>query len=181
MLELAEPSQNIGSWKKALSYIDTALKTDQKAEYYALKATILFVLGNQDKSKNLFKQALKVSENKTVRQEILNNYACVLAEGGEKEEALRLWDSLAINEDYLTPEVALVNKGKVLMEQGLAEQASQSFAQAVGYAPGYLDAQYFLALARVQLNDVKGARDSIKTILYLDKDHQGALLLAKKL
>lgn len=181
MIELSENNHGIGNWKKALSHIDDAIIIEPKAEYFALKATILFMLKHKKSSAYFFDRALQVSEDGPVKKEILNNYACMLAESGKSDEALEIWKKLVSSDDYLTPEVALINQGKVLMKRGHLKKARKSFSKALTYAPGYLDAQYFLALAEIELKNTSVAQDLVKTILYLDKNNQGALLLAKKL
>ncbi len=181
MIELSETNQGIGNWKKALTHVDAALAVEPKAEYFALKATILFMLKHKQSSAFFFDQALQASEDGPVKKEILNNYACMLADSGRSDEALKIWKALIASDDYLTPEVALINQGKVLMKQGAFKKARNNFKKAVTYAPGYLDAHYFLALSHMELKNIKAAQDQVKTMLYLDKHNYGANLLAKKL
>lgn len=181
MIELSENNNGIGSWKKALSHVDDALAVEPKAEYLALKATILFMLKHKKSSAFFFDQALRACEDGPVKKEILNNYACMLAESGKRSEAVKIWKALVASDDYLTPEVALVNQGKVLMKQGALKKARNSFSRALKYSPGYLDAQYFLALAEMELKNTAVAQDLVKTMLYLDKSNYGANMLAKKL
>lgn len=181
LCELSQGQQGSRSWRKALAHLDNALKNHESAPYYALKATMLFLLGKPEKSNLWFQKALKVCHKPRIKNEIMNNYACLLAEQGKKQEALAIWDSLVSNEHYLTPEVALVNRGKLHAKQGGMRQAYADFSRAVKISPGYIDAQFFLALAAENCQEIDLAKDTVRTVLYLDCNHKGAVALADRL
>lgn len=181
LFELSHGKQGNRSWRKALSHLEEALKSHETAQYCALKATLLFLLEKSQKSEMWFKRALKQCNNPRVKNEIMNNYACLLAQRGEKARALVIWDALIADEQYLTPEAALVNRGKLYAKQGLMDKAYDNFSRAVRLSPGYIDAQFYFALAAEQCNKITLAKDAVRTVLYLDKNHQGAVALADRL
>jgi Tfp pilus assembly protein PilF len=183
-----ESQRNDGSYKKALGHIDKALDHDKKAEYLALKATILFKLGQEKEGYEYFEKALQLDVDPQVRAEILNNKACLLAHVGMKENnhekidtAIHIWDDLKNNKDYLTPEVSFFNQSKVYIFKNNPEKAKENLLASVSLSPSYVDAHYYLAYVAHQLNDVSLAKDHVKIVLFLEPEHQGAVQLQESL
>jgi len=175
MLELSEELSSDQGYKKALHNIDKALACDKKPEYLALKATILFKLNQIEESVACFKLALDdTTIDSLAKPEVLNNYACVLAHQGHCDQALKIWQLLLSDKHYLTPEVALVNLGKIYVQNGDYAQAKDAFARAVTLEPGYLDAHYYCALAAHETKDFCLAKNEVKTVLFLEPTHRGA-------
>jgi len=181
MIEISGKQQDLSALRKGLEYIEKALEHTTRAEYLAVKATILFLLHKHKQSAKLFEQALQATTDKRIKADISNNYACVLAQQNNYQGALELWQDLAANQYYLTPEVALVNQGKVYAQQGKLEPARDFFSQAINQAPNYVDAHYFLALMAHELNDVRQAKHEVKTVLFMEQHHAGARTLASRL
>lgn len=172
------------AYKKALGHIDKAIEYDKKAEYLALKATILFKLGKEDEGYEYFEKALQLNVDSQVRAEILNNKACLLAHVGMKERndekiniAIHIWDELKDNKDYLTPEVSFFNQSKVYMFKNDPQKAKENLLISIHLSPSYVDAHYYLAYVANQLNDVALAKDHVKIVLFLEPEHQGAAQL----
>jgi tetratricopeptide (TPR) repeat protein len=95
------------------------------------------------------------------------------------EEALALLKELEKSKDYLTPEVACVNQGKLVIDcYRDYQKAHEHFLHALALAPSYVDAHYYAALTAYQLKDLPCAKNEVKTILFLEPDHQGARALA---
>jgi len=182
MLELSEDLSSDQGYKKALHTIDKALACDKKPEYLALKATILFKLNQTEDSLVCFKQSLDHEDlDPLVKSEVLNNYACALAHYGKPHEAMKIWQGLLDDQHYLTPEVALVNQGKIYIKNNNYQAAKQVFTRAVTLEPGYLDAHYYRALVAFHTKDFCEAQDEIKTVLFLEPSHPGAQQLDKSL
>jgi len=182
MLELSEDVSSDLGYKKALNHIDKALACDKKPEYLALKATILFKLNQTEESLACFKLSLgDEAIDPLAKPEVLNNYACVLAQQGKCDEACKIWQNLLGDKHYLTPEVALVNLGKVYVQTGDYNKAKDVFTRAITLEPGYLDAHYYRALAAYQTKDYLVAKNETKTVLFLEPTHQGAQELDKNL
>jgi len=188
LLELNQDDQAVGesAYKKALGHIDKALHYDKTAEYLALKATILFKLGKEQKGYEHFEKALQLDVDPQVRAEILNNEACLLAQMGMKEQkngkidqAIQIWNGLKDNKDYLTPEVSFFNQSKVYMFKNDPEKAKENLLTSVQLSPSYVDAHYYLAYVANQLNEEKLAKDHVKIVLFLEPEHKGAVQLQK--
>jgi tetratricopeptide (TPR) repeat protein len=181
MLELSDESSEQFCYKKALCYIEKALRYDVQPIYLACKATLLFRLNQYGESTICFQQALAESKDPVERAEIMNNYACLQAQMGKQQEAIITWQELLRDKSYLTPEVVHVNLGKIYAEKQDFSQAKSQFVAAVALAPSYLDAHYYLAWSALKLNETTLARDQISTVLYLEPDHAGARGLEKML
>lgn len=167
--------------KRALDYIDKAIEQDDQPEYLAFKATLLFKLKHFDESSGYFKKALNKQTQPAIKGEILNNYACLLAENGKIDEAFGMWRALEVDPYYLTPEVAFFNEGKVFATLKEYDKAKTCFLKATTFAPNYLDAHYFLALTAIRCGDLALAKNSISSVLYLEPTHTGAAQVAQKL
>lgn len=184
MLELVGQNEQVSadvSLRKALSHVDKALEQQQKPEYLAFKATILLKLNHEDESSVYFQKALDAQPVPSIRAEILNNYACLLAQSGHEDKAFVLWQSLEHDSYYLTPEVACFNQGKAYALKGDYNHAKDCFLKSITFAPSYLDAQYCLALAAYEVQDLALAKNSVKTLLFLEPAHVGGQHLAQKL
>jgi len=175
--ELEAQHGTIISYRQALQYIDKAIKHDVRAEYVAHKATLLFLLGNQEGSLLAFKCALKLPMAASVKSEVLNNYACLIARRGERKKALQLFEQLEQDEDYLTPQVALVNQAKIYYEKSDYRSAKQKLVYAVSIAPDYIDAHYYLGLTCYVLREYLTALKVVERTIYLDPEHAGAARL----
>jgi|GEM_PF-1149607 len=181
MLELSETDISEHNYKRALLNIEKALKQNVKPEFLALKATLLFNLGHYDESEQSFKDAMNETKEDHVKAEILNNYACLLAQKKQPEKALKIWQDLEHSKDYLTPEVAYVNEGKFWYDQQNHLKAKECFQRATNLAPEYLDAHYYLSLAAYQLKDTPTAKNEIKTVLFLEPEHKEAQKLSQSI
>jgi len=182
LLEVSEADESNLSYKKALDFINQAIDCEPKAEYLALKATLLFKLNQDILAYKFFNKVLSFDLDGKTRAEILNNKACLLAQVGLKkygnmrnvDMALNIWKRLENNKDYLTPEVALVNQSRVYFCLKKYIKAKEKLMKAVYVSPAYLDAHYYLALVAHSLNDFSLAKTEIDTVLFLAPNHNGA-------
>lgn len=179
--KIETPGQEILAYKQALSYIDKALEQETTAEYLACKATLLFKLKNSEQAKILFTQALQEKMPLPLKNEILNNYACLLAQNNQEEEALRIWQKLVNDEYYVTPEVAYVNQGKVYEAKQKYHEAKECYSKALALAPDYLDAHYYLTTIAQKQGDTSLAEQTITQAYSLDPSNKGILMLAQQL
>lgn len=172
------------SYKKALEYVNLALNLYTAPEYLALKATLLLELADENVALEFFDAALLNTKDNKLKCEILNNKACLQAQVGmlSKNEnliysSIAIWQDLAKNKDYLTPEVALYNISKVYAYNNNYISAKQNLERAIYLSPNYLDAHYYLALINYNLSDFNAARREIDSVLFLYPEHKNALQL----
>ena len=178
LVELEDMWAENQQYKKALVSLDTALSYEPNGEYYALKATLLFLLGQEVEARQIFHKALACSTDSKIKTEIQNNYACLLAQNGKADEALLIWEGLEKSKDYLSPEVSLVNQAKCYLSRGDHMTAHEKLQQAIDCAPSYLDAHYYLALVEWHaFKDSNRAMQSAETALFLEPSHKGAQAL----
>lgn len=179
MVELSETDCSDTALRKALDYGQKAVLCQAKPEYQAICATILFKLGQYDKSLAYFKQALAQTKNSGLHGEILNNKACVYAQLGDRDKAEKVWKKLVRAPYYLTPEVALVNLAKLCVHDQEYEEAKEYCKQAITAAPTYIDAHFYLAILSYKTNDISLAKKEVLTTLFMEPNHHGALQLEK--
>lgn len=180
-VELTDAQATAYHYKKALSYIDQALAIHADARYQGLKATLLFTLRQYDESRVFYELALADCSDLTLKAELSNNYACLLAHQGQHERARELFLQLSTDRHYLTPEVALVNLGKIDIERAAYTSALGYFQRAIALAPEYLDAHFYVAMAAHLNHDDGLAKQEVSTILYVDPENKAALSLQAQL
>jgi Tfp pilus assembly protein PilF len=177
-LDVAGDGDRVIAYKRALAHVDQALQYEQRPEYYAFKATLLFKLGSAQESKMCYEQALALEPEHALKLEIINNYACLLAHIGDNDRAIEKLQDLINDPSYQTPEVALVNLGKLHSQAHHFIQAKNAFERAVRVAPSYVDAHYYTALIAHRLGDIDVAKQETQLVLDLEPEHVGATQLA---
>lgn len=176
ILEL-EQSRGEHAYRKALRYIDMALKHEYAPHYLAQRATLLFLLNKEKESVKCFEQALQLSMPADMRADILNNYACVLGKRGDTKRALVFFESLEHDKNYLTPEVALVNQARIYYDEGDLVKAQKKLTLATQYAPDYVDAYYYLGKIYVDLKNYRSAVQALDKTIQLEPRHKAAISL----
>lgn len=166
------------TYRRSLADINEALGCDEQPQFFAHKATLLLLLGNEKESLAVFQKALACEGLiQPVRMEILNNYACALARSKKTNEARELFEQLERDKDYLTPEVAMVNQAKLYCDAHDFVHADEKLQGAIRLAPDYVDAHYYRAAVLYQLKDYDAALVAVDKTLALETAHQGALEL----
>lgn len=185
LAEISDPKiSKQHSYKKALFYLDNALSQEERPEFLAFKATLLFELGYSVLGEQFFDLALDRVKDSRLASEILNNKACLLAQSGmlnnennKIDTAQNIWKDLELNKDYLTPEVSLFNQSKIFVYKNEYKLAQEKLEKAITIAPNYLDAHYYLALVSYNLSDIEYAKKEVETVLFLYPEHKSALRL----
>ncbi len=145
MVELQHAGNDERSWRAALAHLDQSLAKHEMVEVLATKAHMLVMLKQFDQAISCFESILQHEAAGRRRCDIENNYACALAAAGRAEDAHKIWGRLCTGGDYLTPEVAFVNRGRAYLQEGDVPQAKRMLAEAVSIAPDYVDARYYLS------------------------------------
>lgn len=180
MLELGEDDNREISYRKALCYVEKALAKDRNPTYMAQKATLLFLLDQTKDSLKCFQSALRMPMPASVKAEILNNYACVVAKSGDRKKAMSLFEELEKDKHYLTPEVALVNQARIYYDEGTFALAKEKLDCAVRFAPDYIDAHYYLGLVCYKMEDYGAALQALDKTIRLESKHKGAIALREQ-
>lgn len=179
-LRLEQPGEI--AWRKALTSIDQALSLDASRErYWVLKGSLLLKLGMPKMSVDAFEQALKCSKVPALRAEVLNNYACALAELGKEEKALARWEEALTTPSYVTPEVVHCNRAQYWLHKKEYSKALSSLELAIQAGGEYSDAYFFKALTLYHLKRYSQAYDVLVVLLAFDPDYQPALALQQEL
>ena len=180
-LELADEHKEHARYQSALQLVNQAIAQASKPEYIALKATILLHMGHTAASVAAFDQALALPADEYLKAQIMNNYACVLAQRGDREKAHKIWQELAGSAWYQTPEVAWVNLGKLHLDGKEPGRAKEAFKMAGLLSPNYLDAHFYCAVAAKAAGDKILARNELEMVLKLEPEHEGAMVLSQGL
>lgn len=179
-LSLQEQLTDARAFSDALHYIDLAIVADPQPIYHAQRGTILLQGGHLEDARVCFESLLAQSLVPALKNEIRNNYACLLARLGRTAEAAALWAALINDPHYETPEAALLNYSKIRVLDGDFEGAREYLNRAIRIDPNYTDAHYHLAaLAHYHLHDDALARKELTTVLFLDATHGLASKLAE--
>jgi Tfp pilus assembly protein PilF len=180
--DLADSAKTHGAYQAALQHINQALVLEKKPEFLALKGTLLMHLGHLHLSESCFKEALLLPTTEDgLHEQILNNYACLLAQLGKTEDASRIWRDLASSPVYNTPEVAWVNIGKLELSAEHFGKAANAFTTAAMLEPQYVDAHFYCAVAACAAGKNRQADEALKKVLQLEPSHQLARSMANLL
>ena len=170
------------AWRNALGLLEQALVVDpKKPECWALKGSLLLLLGMPQLSIDAFDRSLQHATMPAKRAEILNNYACTLAELGREQEAFAKWGEALAIPSYLTPEVVYCNQGQYWLRKNNFDNALAAFDRAVNLAAEYSDAHFYRAVALFHLKKYGQAHDAVVTLLAFDPQYQPAQALKSEL
>src|SRR3990167_1211143 len=179
-----------GNPKKALNLVDKSIEYKSTHKALLLKATLLYSINELNVSVALFKKI--INDKKTppaMKADALNNYASVLYDMGNHDQADEIWNSLGVNKDYLSPELAYFNLGLVHLRRatnipddspeyfGELEKAERRFKQALTISKYYTDALFYLGQIYIRRNQLQQARNTLIDLLIESPEHE----LAKNL
>ncbi|MBM3887142.1 hypothetical protein FJ364_04385 [Candidatus Dependentiae bacterium] len=182
LLALQVEENNDICWRKALGMVDQAIKLDKKrSDFWALKGSLLLLLDMPQLSIDAFDKALALASIPAKRAEILNNYACSLAQIGLEEQAFIKWREALATPSYPTPEVVYCNQGQYWLRKNNFEAALNAFDRAIQLAAVYSDAHFYRAVSLFYLKRYSQAYDATVTLLTFDSDYKPALALKKEL
>ena len=179
-MELADDRKGNARLQSALHQINLARDQLVKPEYLALKATILQYQGHTLESLSFFNKALALPMDPGLKAQIMNNFACVQAQGGDYARAKEIWQELAASSWYPTPEVAWVNLGKMYLEYNDPTRAKEAFKTATVLAPQYVDAHFYLAVAAQAAGEKSLAIAGLDAVFKLEPEHGPAQAFGEK-
>ena len=174
--------------REALVLIEQSIKTEPTPRAYALKATLLYQIGEYQESLKLFENI--VNDKSTpiyLKTDVSNNFACNLLALGQIDKAEAVWQNLAEDRHYLSPEVAWFNLGLLELarvpekqttltkkEKSHLEKAETYFRKANKINQDYIDSYYYLTLALIRLNRLDEAKQEVVQIIGIMPEHKNA-------
>lgn len=180
---------DLGALHKALNNVEKSLAVYETSNARALKGTILLQLGALDESITLFEHIVADKTTpKAKRADMQNNLATALYQRGNYARAKELWQEIAKNTHYISPEVAHYNLGYAALNEACKaaynknqsartlylEEAVQHLQNAIAISHEFIDAHFYLANALIALNQPVPAREHLLTILTINPDHAPA-------
>ncbi len=166
--------------RKALCSLEQALALDAtNSDYWSLKGSLLLLLGMPQMSTESFEKSLSLAKTPSKRAEIINNYACALAESGYEEKAFSMWADVLSEPSYTTPELVYCNQGQYWLRQSKTDKALPLFQKAIKIAEDYSDAYFYLALTAYQEKKYSYAFSVLMNLLAFDEDYEPAKELKK--
>jgi type IV pilus assembly protein PilF len=154
-VQLAIEYMKIGKLAAARETIERGLKQDPESANVQSTAGLIYERLNENaKAEKAYSTAARLG-----RQDpnIQNNYAGFLCRSGKAEAGEKLFDEVARNPAYQTPEVALVNAGVCVEAVGDALDAERYFNKALALRPNLPDAILQLGNLAIKRGDAEQA------------------------
>jgi len=171
--------------RQALQLVDKSIELENKPESLAYKVTLLYQLQDFKQCCALCKKIINDKKTPvTLKADTLNNYACSLLALGKEDKAQEIWQELTKNKNYLSPEVAWLNLGRLELLNAIRNKdqdvlfnefivkANKSLSKAVMLSSEYVDASYYLAITYIYLNNLQKAQNILEDILLFVPDHK---------
>lgn len=181
--------RDLGALHKALNNVDKSLAVYETPNARALKGTILLQLGALSESITIFEHIVADKRtSKAKRADAQNNLATALYQQGNYTRAKQLWQELAANTHYISPEVAHYNLGYAALNEACKaaynnnqqaraihlQEAVQHLQNAIAISHEFIDAHFYVANALAALNQPVSAREHLIAILAINPDHAPA-------
>jgi len=191
-VQLGVAYMNQGNLEVAKEKLDKAVEEDPHlASVHTARALLFDRLNKPKEADDEFREALRLNSEDPNTQ---NAYAVYLCRTGRTDEAVKLFQSVATNALYRTPEIAYSNAGVCLREAKRYQPAAESFQRAVSIRQSYAEGvfqlvelyymQGDLVHARAQLDKYLGSFDATPDLLFVGvrvTRAQGDQIAAQKL
>jgi type IV pilus assembly protein PilF len=162
-VQLAIEYMKIGKMSSAQEFIDRALKEDPGNANVQLTAGLVYERLNQmSTAERAYASAARIGRNDP---NIQNDYAGFLCRTGKAAAGEKLFDEVARNPLYQTPEVALVNAGVCLRSAGDVLDAQRYFNRALAIRPNMPEALLQLGNVAIDQDDGREALDYVQRYL----------------
>lgn len=147
-VQLAIEYMKIGKLTAARETIERGLKEDPESADVQLTAALIYERLNESaRAERAYSTAAKLGK---ADPNIQNNYAGYLCRTGKSSAGEKLFNEVARNPAYQTPEVALVNAGVCVENSGDALDAERYFTKALTLKPNMPEA--LLQLGNLAMN-----------------------------
>lgn len=132
-VQLAIEYMKLNKLAASREFIERALKQDPDGANVQLTAGLVYErLNEMPKAEKAYSTAARLGKQDP---NIQNNYAGFLCRTGKAAAGEKLFNEVAVNPAYQTPEVALVNAGVCLRSSGNAIDAERYFTRALAIRP----------------------------------------------
>jgi type IV pilus assembly protein PilF len=162
-MQLAIEYMKLGKLASSRDFIERALKQDPGNANVQLTAGLVFErLDEMPKAEKYYSTAARLG---TRDPNIQNNYAGFLCRTGKAAEGEKLFNAVARNPLYQTPEVALVNAGVCVSSSGDVLDAERYFTRALAIRPNMPEATLQLGNLAMERGDAALALDFVQRYL----------------
>ena len=154
--ELATAYYGAGQYNVALEEVKIALNA--QSDYLPAVnqlGLIYLALGETANAKKELQRAMRIAPNDP---SINNNFGMLLCSMGDAKEAMRYFEKALSNPLYRTPELAYVNAGVCLKNEGDFARAEEFLRRAIALSPDLPQAQYHMADLKFSMGDPKSAQ-----------------------
>ena len=177
--ELAVAYYQAGQYDVALEEVQIAL--DAESNYLPAVNQLGLIhleLGQMEDAQRELKRAIRIDPD---NPSINNNYGMLLCSMGDAAEAMRYFERALGDPLYRSPELAYVNAGVCLKNQGDYERAEQFLRRALAVAPDQPKALYEMAELEFRNGEIESAQYFITRHLRVVVSGPDALWLAARI
>lgn len=177
--ELATAYYGAGQYDVALEEVRIALEAD-KSYLPAVNqlGLIHLALGQTEDAERELKRAIRIDPD---NPSINNNFGLLLCSKGDTAEAMRYFERALSDPLYRSPELAYVNAGVCMKNQGGYERAEQFLRRALAVAPDQPKALYEMADLEFRNGEIESAQYFITRHLQVVVSGPDALWLAARI
>ncbi len=162
-MQLAIEYMRLGELANARDHIERALNENPESADVQMTAGLVYErLNEKSKSEHAYETAFRLGKDDP---NIVNTYAGYLCRTGKTAAGEKLFDQVARNPLYQTPEVALVNAGVCVRGTGDLVDAERYFNRALAVHPNLPEAMLQLGNIAFDRGDTAQARDTVRRYL----------------
>ncbi len=177
--ELATAYYGAGQYEVALEEVQIALAADSSYLPAVNQLGLIHLaLGRTEEAERELKRAMRIDPD---NPSINNNYGMLLCSQGDTAGAMRYFERALSDPLYRTPELAYVNAGVCLKNQGDKERAEQFLRRALAVAPEQPKALYEMADLEFRNGEIESAQYFITRHLQAVVSGPDALWLAARI
>ena len=177
--DLATAYYGAGQYDVALEEVRIALEADSNYLPAVNQLGLIHLaLGQTEDAERELKRAMRIDPN---NPSINNNVGMLRCSQGDTAEAMRYFERALSDPLYRTPELAYVNAGVCLKNQGDYERAEQFLRRALAVAPDQPKALYEMADLEFRNGEIESAQYFITRHLQVVVSGPDALWLAARI
>jgi len=177
--ELATAYYGAGQYNVALEEVQIALDADSNYLPAVNQLGLIHLaLGQTEDAERELKRAIRIDPD---NPSINNNYGMLLCSTGDTAEAMRYFEKALSDPLYRSPELAYVNAGVCLKNNGDYDRAEQFLRRALAVSPNQPKALYEMAELEYRNGEIESAQYFITRHLQVVVSGPDALWLAARI